>query len=42
MPVRRNAGLRRGRVARRNFLKRRGFFFQGVANEWGYDKKNLQ
>jgi len=27
-----NAGLRRGRLARRDFPKRRGFFFQGEAN----------
>ena len=31
-----NAGLRRGRLARRDFPKRRGFFFQGEANECGH------
>lgn len=28
-----NAGLRRGRLARRDFPKRRGFLFQREANE---------
>ena len=28
-----NAGLRRARLARHDFSKRRGFFFQGEANQ---------